>query len=271
MLKKVVAVTGANGRLGKALVDEYKYIPLECDVTDLDSVKRAIGLVQPDTIIHCAAVTNVDACETDLYFRALEVNVRGTCNVRSAFEGQVIYISTDYVFDGRDGPYYEDDKPNPVCHYGFTKLWGEEEILEMDYPTDSIVRTTILYDGHKPDFVTSVITKLARGLIFPVTGVLIGSPTNVHHLAEGIDALVQMSIPPRIINIVGKDVISRYEFAKRIAVEFGYPPNHVEVTMIGKTGIALRPRRAGLRTHLAQTLKIPIYSVTDGLKLIKQR
>ncbi len=269
---KVVAVTGYDGRLGRVLINDCKYIPLECDVTDMDGVKRAIDIICPDTIIHCAAVTDVDLCETDLYSRALEVNVRGTYNVRSAFEGQVIYISTDYVFDGRDGPYSEDDKPNPICHYGFTKLWGEEEILESDYETDSIVRTTLLYDGHKPDFVTHVISTLARRKeLLYITASVIGNPTNVHHLAKGIKALVDMSIPPKIINIAGKDIMSRYEFARIIAAEFGYPTQPIMITGRYQYDVAIRPAKAGLQTQLAQMLNIPIYSVGDGLKEIKRR
>jgi len=176
-----VFVTGYQGRLGKCLVDKLAYTPLKCDVTDIASVKVAIRennlYEENDTIVHCAAVTDVDGCEGALYDQALKVNAKGVRNVRDAFKGQIIYISTDYVFDGMDGPYSEDAHPNPICQYGKTKLYGEEEILEADYPRDVILRTTVLYGGHKEDFVTQILRRLRNKETFKVTGALMGSPT----------------------------------------------------------------------------------------------
>jgi dTDP-4-dehydrorhamnose reductase len=266
----MIAVTGYQGRLGLYLISKYSNcVPLECDVTNLDSVKRAIDEVQPESILHCAAVTDVDACESTLYEQALEVNIQGTRNVRSAFEGQIIYMSTDYVFDGVDGPYSEEAEPNPQNHYGYTKALGEEEILLADYPTDVIVRTTILYGGHKPDFVTSILDKLKTNEMFHVTGALLGSPTYIPHLANGLRKLFMLKQPPKIINISGNDVISRWVFACKIAKAFNYPIHNVLLTMRSQAGRAIRPRKAGLKTHLAKALKIPIYSVDDGLKEYK--
>ena len=267
----MIAVTGYQGKLGLHLVNKYSNcVPLECDVTDLDKVKRAIDEVKPESIIHCAAVTDVDGCEGDLYSRAIEVNIKGTRNVRSAFEGQVIYMSTDYVFDGADGPYNEEAKPNPLCHYGETKFFGEEEILMADYPTDVIVRTTILYGNYKPDFVTSILEKLKTGDMFKVTGALLGSPTYVPHLAEGIAKLLKLKRPPKFLNIAGKDIISRWVFACKIAKAFNYPVYNVLLTMIGQTGVANRPRIAGLKTTLAHTLNIPVFSVDEGLSMLER-
>jgi dTDP-4-dehydrorhamnose reductase len=235
----------------------------------LYELEKAIDEVKPETIIHCAAITDVDGCEGDLYSRAIEVNINGTRNVRSLFEGQVIYMSTDYVFDGVDGPYNEEAKPNPISHYGETKFFGEEEILEADYPTDVIVRTTVLYGNYKPDFVTAILDRLKTGDMFKVTGAILGSPTYVPHLAEGIAKLVRLKRPPKFINITGSDIISRWVFACKIAKSFGYPIHNVLLTMVGQTGVANRPRKAGLKTSLAKALNIPIFSVEDGLKALK--
>jgi dTDP-4-dehydrorhamnose reductase len=177
-----------------------------------------------------------------------------------------VYISTDYVFDGRDGPYSEEATPNPICHYGETKLLGEETILEADFPTDVIVRTTVLYGGHKPDFVGSILKQLKANEMFSVTGQLLGSPTYVPHLVEGIRRLVKLKSPPKIINIVGRDVISRWVFACYIAKAFGYPIQNVLLTMNGGMGSAPRPRLAGLKVNLARALDIPVYSVNEGLQ-----
>jgi dTDP-4-dehydrorhamnose reductase len=228
-------------------------------------VKEAIDEVQPESILHCAAITDVDGCEGALYSEAIEVNIKGTCNVRKAFKGQVIYMSTDYVFDGRDGPYNEEAESNPQCHYGYTKAMGEEEILLADYPTDVIVRTTILYGGHKPDFVTAILEKLETKEMFRVTGALLGSPTYVPHLAKGLRKLFTLKRPPKFINITGSDVISRWVFACNIAKSFDYPIHNVLLTMIGQTGVANRPRLAGLKVDLAKAIRIPVYSVEEGL------
>jgi len=260
-----VFVTGYQGRLGKYLVDKLNYSPLECDVTSIDCVKEAIDEAQPDTIVHCAAVTDVDECESDLYSKAIAVNVGGTRNVRSAFEGQMIYMSTDYVFNGEDGPYNEEAHRDPLCHYGFTKAFGEEEILKADYPTDVIIRTTVLYGGHKPDFVTAILEQLKTHDMFKVTGALLGSPTYIPHLAEAMKKLIRLKRPPRIINIAGKDVLSRWGFACLIARVFGYPVHNVLLTMVGQTGVACRPRKAGLKLDFAKSLNLPIYSAEKGL------
>ena len=267
-----IGVTGWNGRLGWHLVNKYSNcVPLECDVTSLDSVKKAIDEVEPKTIIHCAAVTDVDGCEGSLYSDAIDVNIQGTRNVRSAFEGQVIYMSTDYVFDGRDGPYNEEAKPNPINHYGKTKLFGEEEIQLADYPRDIIVRTTVLYGGLKPDFVTHIIEQSRKNKPFKVTGALMGNPTYIPHLAEGLIRLLLLKQPPRIVNIVGKEYISRWVFACKIAKAFGYPIYNVLLTMVGQMGTAERPRKAGLKTNLAKALNVPIFSVDEGLERMRAK
>jgi dTDP-4-dehydrorhamnose reductase len=85
-------------------------------------------------------------------------------------------------------------------------------------------------------------------------------------MAKGIKKLVMLKQPPRIVNIVGRDVITRWVFACNIAKVFGYPIHNVLLTMVGQTGAALRPRLAGLKVDLARTLNIPIYSVQDGLE-----
>jgi len=266
-----VYVTGYTGRLGKYLL-KFGYLPLDCDVTDLGSVNHTINeneVTDEDTIIHCAAVTDVDACEGALYSEAIEVNIQGTRNVRSAFRGQMIHMSTDYIFDGRDGPYSEEAIPNPLCHYGETKYYGEQEILEADYPRDVIVRTTVLYGGHKPDFVSAILRRLKEGNQFHVTGALLGSPTYVPHLAQGIKKLLMLKRPPKILNITGKEVISRWVFACKIAKAHNYPIQNVLLTMNGSMGNAQRPRLGGgLKVDFARTLNIPIFSVEDGLHIM---
>ncbi len=102
----------------------------------------------------------------------------------------------------------------------------------------------------------------------PVTGGLIGNPTYVPHLAKGIKSLIALKRPPRIVNISGKDWLSRWTFAYKIAKTFGYPVYHILMTM-RCNGNANRPKLAGLKTDFARTLGIPIYSAEDGLEEMK--
>lgn len=138
-----------------------------CDVTDLDvgdreQVLQVVGAVRPDAVVHAAAWTDVDGCESDPD-RALRVNALGTRNVVAAARllgARVCYVSTDYVFDGTAArPYTEWDSPNPLSVYGRSKLGGE---MEMD-AEDTVVRTSWVCGRHGRNFVKTVLAKAARG------------------------------------------------------------------------------------------------------------
>ena len=263
-----IAVTGANGRLGSELL-KYNCKPIYADITSPISLKKEISDIQPDTIIHCAAITDVDGAEDRLFKEVQRVNVIGTSCVRTAFGGQMIYLSTDYVFDGQRGPYSETDKPNPVSVYGNSKYMGERIIQEHQNPLDIIVRTTILYgNGTKYDFVKAILDKLHLGEHFTVPTTIFGTPTYVPHLADAILQLCEMWSAPRIVHIAGKDCISRYEFAKMIAEVFELDGSLIIPTK-KITGKAQRPKKAGLKTDLAIDIGLPIYSVKDGLEELR--
>jgi dTDP-4-dehydrorhamnose reductase len=255
-----IAVTGHKGRLGSELVSRGIQ-PLDCDVTSKSSIKAALHDVEPDVVIHCAAFTDVDACE-EFKTEAVEINAKGTENLKICFEGKIIYLSTDYVFDGKKGMYKEEDMPsNPknLCWYGYTKLLGEQ-ILGNN---DTIIRTTMLYGSSvKDDFVTHVLQKLELGEPFEVTQALYGTPTYVPHLAEAIMELVERP-HIHIINLVGSDCWSRYDLALTIASVFEKDKMLIKPTMsIGKTK---RPRHAGLCTTKAVRMELPIRSTLAGL------
>ena len=121
---KRIGVTGANGNLGTELV-RIGCVPLECDITDPDQIQDAIDRVEPDVIINAAAKTNVDACETkEGENEAIAVNFKGIGLLREIYDGQIIHISTSYVFNGKRGPYKERGKFDPLQVYGFTKMAG---------------------------------------------------------------------------------------------------------------------------------------------------
>lgn len=265
-MNKRIAVTGREGRLDKILVDSFGCLRLDANICDKKEIHKAVKLIHPDVIINCASFTAVDDAEMgDNRLKALHVNSAGIANLRDEFDGQLIHISTDYIFNGKSGPYNEKAEPDPINWYGQTKLCGEERLQEYNYPTDVIVRTTVLYGGHKPDFASVVLRKLKDGYIIPLPNNLFGSPTHIFHLAKGLMALIELEKPPKIINIAGSDVLSRYEFGLILANVFGYSPERITPKR-EQPGVAKRPQKAGLKVELAKKLKIPIYTTLEGVQ-----
>ena len=260
----IIGITGYKGRLGAELV--YRGCePLKCDITSKSSIRSALHDVKPDIVIHCAAFTDVDQCERDKDI-ALEINAKGTENLKVCFPDTIIYLSTDYVFDGKNGMYSEEDKPskpNSLCWYGYTKLLGEEVLGNRD----TIIRTTMLYGSPmKMDFVTYILQQLEMDEPFIVTRALYGTPTYVPHLAEAIMKMLNSFVYyPDIINIVGSDLLNRYEFALMIASFFGHEDKKELIVPTMKVGKTKRPRRVGLKTEQAKKIGLPIYSVMEGL------
>ena len=268
-MKMKIGVTGAKGRLGSWLVKRYDFEPINCDVSDFQSVENA-GLNRFDRIIHCAAYTDVDGCEKDAK-KAYAVNATSVLWLKEIFKGQLYYISTDYIFPGtvdHKGPYKEDAKPRPISIYGKSKATGERY---LDLQQDVSIRTTVLYDNHsgKGNFVSNILDALKFKVEIPgqfVPSNLFGSPTYVPHLAEGIFNLL-FSDFVGIINIAGSTVISRYEFAKVIAKKFGFDDTIIVPKIYEKLdGYADRPLYAGLDVGFAKKFHVPIYSLDEGLE-----
>src|SRR3990172_5329606 len=152
-----IAVTGYKGRLGSELV-RRGCIPFEADITDERQVAIKISELRPNMIINCAAFTDVSACESDDgYKKALEINYFGVKNLRREYPYPIIQISTDYVFDGKKGPYSETSSLTAAVNaYGLTKQGAEILLRTFPFPY-SIVRTTCLYDTYiQDDFVSAV-------------------------------------------------------------------------------------------------------------------
>lgn len=271
----IVAVTGHNGRLGSCLVGGgLGYVPLDCDITNPDSIKAKLAEVNPDVVINCAAYTDVDGAETH-YRRALEINQYGVAFLREAFEGWLIHISTDYIFGGVQGPYSERfnvDEDFTKGRYGKSKSYGEINVFSFPDRMGTIIRTTMLYGSpyKDDDFVTNILEKLRIGEPFEVPYTLIGSPTYIPHLVDAIDSLIKhhWHNPPPILNIVGDDIVSRYDFALMIASVWGYDKTLIIPTRTNKSP-APRPHKAGLKVGMAKRMKIPIHSVIEGLEAMK--
>ena len=149
---KKILITGGDGQLSKQLFLElsnnFEVISLskkDLNITDKKNVKNVLSKYNPEIVINSAAYTNVDGCETNSKL-AYDVNANAINNFRDFFNGFFIQISTDYVFDGENGPYNESSKTNPLGIYGKSKFQGEE-IVRDNFKNHLIVRTNVLFGG----------------------------------------------------------------------------------------------------------------------------
>jgi dTDP-4-dehydrorhamnose reductase len=228
-----IAVTGAGGGLGRAFLAaagaEHELHPFtrqELDVRSLDAVNEALAPIEPEAIMHFAAMTAVDACEEDPQ-RAAETNVNGSRNVAEAARrtgALIVAISTDYVFDGeKEEPYDERDRPNPISVYGRTKYEGEQAVRAA--LTDLlIVRTAWIY-GAGNDFASRATRRLAAGEEVGAIVDQVGSPTHVAHLAQRLLPLVDSGIRG-LVHLAGPEAVSWHDVLVR-AKRLGELPGEV--------------------------------------------
>jgi dTDP-4-dehydrorhamnose reductase len=265
-----IAVTGPNGRLASWLIAHHGCIPLDCDITKYDEVRVEIQRTEPDVIINCAAYTQVDIAEIEQE-EALLANVRGAGNIRMAFGGRLVHISTSYVFDGDSHiPYAETDTPRPLGHYAWTKWGGEAAVLSGGAENCLIVRTVSLYGpGPKSDFVNGMLVLLSDGSPITLPDKLISNPTYVPHLAEALMWCVENKLWGTI-NLAGTDIVSRFEWARKIDNIFKTKKRIlIRPTAVIK-GSAKRPKNASLDLSMAKSMGIPLYSLKKGLKELKK-
>ena len=229
-----ILVTGANGMLGQDLcpiLEDEGFDVIETDVDTLDitnpgMVKEVLSEKEPSIVIHCAAYTNVDKAEEDLE-TATKINVTGTENLaRVCGENDItlVYISTDYVFDGKKGEKYTpSDTPNPINNYGLTKCQGEEAVRKF-CKKYYITRTSWLYGIHGKNFVETMIS-LAEKPELKVVDDQIGCPTWTVELSNGIVELLEDEAPFGTYHVCGSGVTSWYGFAKEIFEQCGLKVN----------------------------------------------
>lgn len=224
MLYLKVLITGKNGQLGfdfyqllKGKEDVVAAGRDDFDVTDLDSANKFIREYMPDIVIHCAAYTKVDDSEKHIDI-AYKVNAIGSGNIASICSdigAIMVYISTDYVFDGEKSmPYNEFDIPNPINVYGKSKLTGEnivKEILDKHY----IVRTSWLYGKNGNNFVKTMLRLSKMKDEIKVVNDQHGTPTYTKDLAEGIYFLIK-SGAYGIYHMTNSGMTTWYEFARKI-------------------------------------------------------
>lgn len=227
-----VLVTGANGMLGQDLcpiLEDVGAFVIETDVDTLDItngvvVKNVLTDVRPDLVIHCAAYTNVDKAEED-FETAYKINALGTENLAKScneLDIPIVYISTDYVFDGAEKKLLNPDScTNPINNYGKTKLAGENAIQKY-CKKYYIARTSWLYGIHGKNFVETMLSLKDKEEL-KVVDDQIGCPTWTVELANGILKLLQK--PYGIYHVCGSGQTSWYGFAKEIFEQSGLTVN----------------------------------------------
>ncbi len=257
-----VVITGASGQVGSTLLREFPgargaSLP-ELDVRDRAAVERACR--GADVVVHCAALTAVDYCE-DHPDEARAVNVDGTANV-ARVAPHIVYLSTEYVFDGRKGPYSEDDIPNPQSVYARTKLEGEQVAREAKKWT--IVRTTVVF-SYAPGG-NNFLMQVLAGNPMRIPCDQVSNPTLASNLAEAVAELASRGLGG-LWNVVGADRVQRHDFALRIAKRFGLDAAKlVPVTTAGLKQRAPRPLDAGLTIDKARReLKTKLLTIDEAL------
>ncbi len=243
-------ITGAAGQLGTDLVlsaqksghQVIATIHADLDITDKSQVDRVVGEAKADAIIHAAAWTAVDACESDPR-KAMSVNRDGTANIVSAARksgSRVIYISTDYVFDGtKPTPYIESDLPNPQSVYGASKLAGEQQ---LDLTTDQIVRISWVCGQHGANMVKTILRLAATNPTLTFVDDQIGSPTFTSDAAPMIIEIATAGLAG-IWHVTNQGSTSWFGFARDVLTCAGLDADRV----IATTTKLLQPARPAKR------------------------
>jgi dTDP-4-dehydrorhamnose reductase len=294
LLRKKVLITGANGLLGQALVKTFlsdydvlavaresaSKLPFDGflyragDLADRAGLRDCVSEFVPNYIVNAAAYTNVDGSESDreACWRANVTGVENLAYAARKVNARLIHVSTDYVFDGRHGPYKEDDTPNPLGFYARSKLAGEN-VLMTSKAHFAIARTMVLYGagyGIRTNFVTWAISQLRRDKPIRVVDDQFGNPTLASELAAALRTLAE-SGKTGVFHLSGSEVIDRYSFAQRIAETFG-----LDKTLISPVHTAdfkqpaPRPLKSGFIVEKAEReLGVRMSNVAGGLEKFK--
>ncbi len=287
-----IMITGSNGLLGQKIADlfarskNYNFLNTSIedksfltnnklnyrtlDITNRNSVLKLVDEFLPDVIINTAALTNVDLCETERA-TAWKLNVTAVENLVFAAKmvgAKIIHFSTDYVFDGKSGPYSELDRPNPLSYYGRTKLASENLLRTAEIP-HVIIRTMVLFgiaNNVKDNFAVWLVKNLGQGRSVKVVEDQICNPTLVDDLAYSVLKIVEFK-KEGLFHIAGKDLVSRYDFALALAKKF---KSDKKLIIPIKTQIlkqpAPRPMKSGFIILKAETgLNLKMSGVEQGL------
>ena len=265
-----ILVTGSNGLLGQKLIEKLSkkmdvlatargdnrlpfkenYSFASLDITDKNNVDEVFNEFKPDVVIHGAAMTNVDQCEIEKE-ECWKLNVLATEYLLEAAKKHnsfFLHVSTDFIFDGKEGPYAEDGIPNPVSFYGWSKYAAEKLVMHSGVKW-AIARTVLVYgiahDMSRSNIILWVKNSLENGKSINVVNDQWRTPTLAEDLADGCILIAEQKAEG-IFNISGKDLLNPYEMATMTADYFNLDKkliNEVDGSQFKQT--AKRPAKTG--------------------------
>ncbi len=277
-----VLVTGASGLVGQAVAAHLAALPgadvlatsrdvarlgavasggvAALDVTDSDAVERAFQDFAPRVVVHCAGTAQVEACERDRE-ACWTLNVDATATLASACRrhgARLVLLSTDFVFDGADGPYGESDRPHPTGTYGRTKLAAENALRASSLTQWAVVRTTMVLGAPagshvRPDFVRWLVGELSAGREVRIAGDQWRTPTYDRDLADGVGRVVRFG-KTGVFHVAGREWTTPLDVARLTADVFSLDGSLIRPATTAELHPgAPRPLRAGLLILRAET------------------
>lgn len=304
-MTKTVLITGSNGLLGQKLVkllsthpiyriiacsrgqnrlqhnrlqhSEHNYHYVELDITKPEQIERIFNEYQPDVVIHCAAMTQADQCETHQDLCA-EVNLEATklliqaCQAHNSF---FCFLSTDFIFDGKAGPYDESAQAKPINYYGQSK-WLAEQAIQNSSIDWAIVRTVLVYgvsdEKSRSNFILWVKKSLEQGKPLKIVNDQWRTPTLVEDLAQGC-ALILQAQATGVYNLAGAELLTPYDMAHATADYFGLDTRLITSTSSDAfPQAAKRPVKTGLIINKAkQTLGYAPCSFKEGIAILDKQ
>lgn len=279
-MKKVI-ITGANGQLGKDLVESIDasvfevsaFTKSELDITNERAVQTIVNSIQPDWILHAAAYTNVEAAEDEGKEQNWLVNATGTEVIAKAaktVKAKMIYVSTDYVFDGtKETPYETTDAVNPLNEYGKAKLAGEKAVQEVLGEDGFVIRTSWVFGIHGHNFVYTMLKLSETRNELKVVSDQLGRPTFSEDLARFMWFIVNQNVRGGIYHFSNDDVCSWNTFAKEILKEKQTVIH--ECTSDEFPQKALRPKHSILDLTSAQKIDYDIPTWSNALERFKNQ
>lgn len=282
-------IIGASGVLGARLYNDaikkkWNVMGTYCshehdglfylDLKDKKSMEKTFSFFRPETVVLAGGITDVDLCEKKSRL-AEDVNIKGTLNLARKIKEQaakLVFLSTDYVFNGENGPYEEEDRPAPINVYGRTKLEAEIAIKGI-FKDCLIIRTAQLYgmDIHGKNFAVKIIRNMQNNKKVYAADDFYSTPTYAGGFSEAIIELIKKN-KSGIYHVAGTDFISRYDCVNRIASVFGLDKNLIVKVKLKDLRLrAKRPKIAGLKVDkIKKEIDTPLYNCDEGLKLLRK-